>query len=60
MADIQDGTSNVMVVGEGSVGATLYTGAARGGAQALGRNAGEIAPLTAAEWSTEPEGNGDR
>jgi cytosine/adenosine deaminase-related metal-dependent hydrolase len=34
---------NVLVVGEGSVGHTLYTEAARGGAQALGRNAGEIA-----------------
>lgn len=34
---------NVMVVGEGSVGEALYTGAARGGAQALGRGRGEIA-----------------
>ena len=34
---------NVMVVGEGSVGDTIYTGAAKGGAQALGRGAGEIA-----------------
>ncbi len=41
---LRDGARNVMVVGEGSVGAGLYTGAARGGAQALGRGAGEIAP----------------
>ncbi|RKF16178.1 formimidoylglutamate deiminase [Roseovarius spongiae] len=34
---------NVMVRDEGSVGRALYTGAARGGAQALGRDAGEIA-----------------
>jgi len=40
---LRDLSRNVMVVGEGSVGATLYTGAARGGAQALGRDAGEIA-----------------
>ena len=33
---------NVLVVGEGSVGQTLYTGAAKGGAQALGRDAGII------------------
>ena len=33
-----------MVPGEGSVGAFLYRGAAHGGAQALGRAAGEIAP----------------
>ncbi len=32
-----------MVEGGGSVGQALYTGAAQGGAQALGRNAGEIA-----------------
>ena len=31
-----------MVVGEGSVGETLYLGAAKGGAQAVGRDAGEI------------------
>ncbi|MDE9451987.1 formimidoylglutamate deiminase [Aliiroseovarius sp. Z3] len=41
---LRDVARNVMVVGEGSVGATLYTGAARGGAQAVGRDAGEIAP----------------
>jgi formimidoylglutamate deiminase len=39
---LRDIARNVMVVGEGSVGKTLYLGAARGGAQALGRNAGEI------------------
>jgi len=40
---LRDLGRNVLVVGEGSVGQTLYTGAARGGAQALGRKAGEIA-----------------
>ncbi|WP_050603849.1 formimidoylglutamate deiminase [Ruegeria sp. 6PALISEP08] len=40
---LRDLSRNVMVVGEGSVGQTLYTGAALGGAQALGRDAGEIA-----------------
>ena len=40
---LRDIARNVMVVGEGSVGQTLYTGAARGGARALGRGAGEIA-----------------
>ena len=39
---LRDVARNVMVVGEGSVGETLYKGAARGGAQALGRNAGVI------------------
>ena len=39
---LRDLSRNVMVVGEGSVGATLYLGAAKGGAQALGRDAGEI------------------
>ena len=39
---LRDIARNVMVVGEGSVGETLYTGAAKGGAQALGRGAGEI------------------
>jgi formimidoylglutamate deiminase len=38
----RDVARNVLVVGEGSVGQTLYLGAARGGAQALGRNAGDI------------------
>jgi len=40
---LRDVARNVMVVGEGSVGETLYMGAAKGGAQALGRGAGEIA-----------------
>jgi formimidoylglutamate deiminase len=40
---LRDVARNVMVVGEGSVGETLYLGAAKGGAQALGRGAGEIA-----------------
>jgi formimidoylglutamate deiminase len=40
---LRDLARNVMVVGDGSVGETLYLGAARGGAQALGRGAGEIA-----------------
>ncbi|MCZ4366363.1 formimidoylglutamate deiminase [Sulfitobacter dubius] len=40
---LRDLARNVMVPGEGSVGETLYTGAARGGAQALGRGRGEIA-----------------
>ncbi len=34
---------NVLVVEEGSVGETLYLGAAKGGAQALNRNSGAIA-----------------
>ena len=40
---LRDIARNVMVVGEGSVGDTLYSGAAKGGAQALGRGTGEIA-----------------
>jgi formimidoylglutamate deiminase len=40
---LRDMARNVMVVGEGSIGATLYKGAALGGAQALSRNAGVIA-----------------
>ncbi|NOD94637.1 formimidoylglutamate deiminase [Ruegeria sp. HKCCD4884] len=40
---LRDLARNVMVVGEGSVGQTLYCGAAKGGAQALGRDAGVIA-----------------
>ncbi len=40
---LRDLARNVMVVGEGSVGETLYRGAAKGGAQALARGAGEIA-----------------
>jgi len=39
---LRDLERNVMVLGAGSVGTALYTGAARGGAQALGRKAGEI------------------
>lgn len=41
---LRDIARNVMVPGEGSVGQTLYLGAAKGGAQALGRIAGQIAP----------------
>lgn len=41
---LRDKERNVMVVGEGSVGETLYTGAAEGGAQASARNTGTIAP----------------
>ncbi|TNF19068.1 MAG: formimidoylglutamate deiminase [Rhodobacteraceae bacterium] len=41
---LRDLARNVMVVGAGSVGAALYTDAARGGAQALGRGSGEVAP----------------
>lgn len=40
---LRDLARNVLIPGEGSVGQALYIGAARGGAQALGRNAGEIA-----------------
>ena len=40
---LRDIARNVMVVGEGSVGHTLYTNALCGGAQALGRDCGEIA-----------------
>ncbi|MCB2094825.1 MAG: formimidoylglutamate deiminase [Rhodobacteraceae bacterium] len=40
---LRDIERNVMVRGAGSVGSAIYTGAARGGAQALGRNAGQIA-----------------
>lgn len=39
---LRDMARNVMVVGEGSVGQTLYAGAAQGGAQALSRDAGVI------------------
>lgn len=39
---LRDIARNVMGVGEGSIGETLYLGAARGGAQALGRGTGEI------------------
>ncbi|MBI6630591.1 formimidoylglutamate deiminase [Pontibaca salina] len=40
---LRDLARNVLIAGEGSVGQTLYIGAARGGAQALGRKAGVIA-----------------
>jgi cytosine/adenosine deaminase-related metal-dependent hydrolase len=40
---LRDIARNVMVVGAGSVGQSLYTAAAHGGARALGRNAGRIA-----------------
>ncbi|WP_170427669.1 formimidoylglutamate deiminase [Ruegeria arenilitoris] len=40
---LRDHARTVLVKDEGSVGQALYTGAARGGAQALGRDAGEIA-----------------
>jgi formimidoylglutamate deiminase len=39
---LRDVARNIIVVGEGSVGSTIYKGAALGGAQALDRNAGEI------------------
>lgn len=39
---LRDLARNVLVVGEGSIGSTVYKGAALGGAQALGRDAGEI------------------
>ncbi|AFO89412.1 formimidoylglutamate deiminase [Phaeobacter inhibens] len=39
---LRDLARNVMVPEEGSVGAALYLGAACGGAQALGRNAGRL------------------
>lgn len=41
---LRDMSRAVMVGGEGSVGAWLYHAAARGGAQALGRASGVIAP----------------
>ncbi|WP_112323425.1 formimidoylglutamate deiminase [Oceanibium sediminis] len=40
---LRDGARNVMIPDQGSVGAFLYTAAAQGGAQALGRDAGQIA-----------------
>lgn len=39
---LRDLARNVMIPGEGSVGAYLYTAACRGGAQALGRGPGTI------------------
>ena len=40
---LRDISRNVFIPGEGSVGAHIYTGAAMGGAQALARDAGQIA-----------------
>ena len=40
---LRDTGRNLMIAGDGSVGAYLYTEAARGGAQALARDAGAIA-----------------
>ena len=40
---LRDLARNVLVKDEGSVGQTLYLGAAHGGARALGRNSGSIA-----------------
>ena len=41
---LRDIGRNIMIKNDGSVGTSLYTAAARGGAQALGRGAGQIAP----------------
>jgi formiminoglutamate deiminase len=41
---LRDLARNVMVENDGSVGQTLYLGAANGGARALGRRSGQIAP----------------
>ena len=41
---LRDIGRNIMVSGAGSVGQSLYTAAARGGARALGRGTGQIAP----------------
>lgn len=40
---LRDKARNVLVVGEGSIGEQIYTGAAAGGAQAVGRDGGVIA-----------------
>lgn len=40
---LRDIARNVMVLGEGSVGQSIYLAAAKGGAQALGRRSGQIA-----------------
>lgn len=40
---LRDLSRNVLVVDEGSIGQVLYCGAAVGGAQAIGRDAGQIA-----------------
>lgn len=39
---LRDISRNVLVISDGSVGKTLYMGAAQGGARALGRGTGEI------------------
>ncbi|EEA95439.1 formimidoylglutamate deiminase [Pseudovibrio sp. JE062] len=39
---LRDQSRNVMLNGEGSVGMAMYQAAAKGGAQALGRNTGEL------------------
>ncbi len=39
---LRDMARNVMINGAGSVGSALYLGAAKGGAQALGRNSGRL------------------
>ncbi|GHB44274.1 formimidoylglutamate deiminase [Pseudovibrio japonicus] len=39
---LRDQSRNVMQLGEGSVGTAMYQAAAKGGAQALGRNTGEL------------------
>lgn len=41
---LRDKSRNILAAEGGSTGQRLYNGAARGGAQALDRNAGEIAP----------------
>jgi formimidoylglutamate deiminase len=46
---LRDLSRNVMVAKDGSVGHALYTGAALGGAQALGRRAGQISIGTLAD-----------
>ena len=48
---LRDISRNLLVHGEGSVGHALYAGAARGGAQAIGRNAGTIAVGTLADFT---------
>ncbi|MCC0065075.1 MAG: formimidoylglutamate deiminase [Defluviimonas sp.] len=46
---LRDTSRNVLVAGEGSVGAFIYTSAARGGAQALARGSGTIATRNLAD-----------
>ncbi|MCG6903522.1 MAG: amidohydrolase family protein, partial [Rhodobacter sp.] len=41
---LRDLGRNIFIAGEGSVGEAIYLGAAQGGAQALGRQSGNIAP----------------